>query len=99
MTELNIMKKAFFDLLEQKVGEDPPDFVWITKLYKEIKERLLKLLRQDHPLAKEIDEKLDVELFQQMIENNAFSGNDLYNLICYVFDLCLKLDETFYKDC
>ena len=34
---------------------------------------------------------MDVELFDQMIRNNAFSGVDFYNLIEYVFDLIKKL--------
>jgi hypothetical protein len=83
--------KAFFDLLEQKVSEEPPDYEWITRLYAEIKEKLLVLLAKDSPLAKEIDEKLDVALFKQMIEHNVFDSNDFYNLICYVFELILKL--------
>ena len=83
--------KAFLNLLEEKTASNPPDYEWITKLYTEIKERLQNLLRSNHPLALEIDEKLDPSLFKQMIENNAFSGTDFYNLICYVFELCLKL--------
>ena len=26
-------KKAFFDLLEEKVRQEPPDYDWITRLY------------------------------------------------------------------
>ena len=29
--------KAFFDLLEEKVRQEPPDYEWIVKLYKEIR--------------------------------------------------------------
>ena len=32
-------QKAFFDLLEQKVADDPPDYEWITRLYAEIKQK------------------------------------------------------------
>ena len=34
-------KRAFFDLLEQKVAADPPDYEWITRLYNEIRVKLL----------------------------------------------------------
>ena len=84
-------KKAFFDLLKQKVAENPPDYDWITKLYTEIQLKLKKLLKPTNPLYKDIEEHMDVELFDQMIRNNAFSGVDFYNLIEYVFDLIKKL--------
>ena len=33
-------KRAFFDLLEEKVKQEPPDYDWIVKLYKEIRHKL-----------------------------------------------------------
>lgn len=84
-------KKAFRDLLHERVKQEPPDYEWITRLYSEIKERLIKLLRKESKLYKEIDEKLDVQLFNQMISHNAFSGSDFYSLIQYVFDTCIRL--------
>ena len=39
------MKRAFFDLLEQKVAENPPDYEWITRLYTEIRDKLTRLLK------------------------------------------------------
>ncbi len=84
-------KKAFFDLLKEKVAENPPDYDWITKLYSEIQVKLKKLLKTTSPLRKEIEECMDVELFDQMIRNNAFSGEDFYKLINYVFELIKKL--------
>jgi len=84
-------KKAFFDLLKQKVAENPPDYDWITKLYTEIQVKLKKLLKPTNPLYKEIEEHMDIQLFDQMIRNNAFNGVDFYNLINYVFELIKKL--------
>ncbi len=84
-------KKAFFDLLKQKVAENPPDYDWITKLYTEIQFKLKKLLKPTNPLYKEIEEHMDIQLFDQMIRNNAFNGVDFYNLINYVFELIKKL--------
>ena len=84
-------KKAFFDLLKEKVAQNPPDYDWITKLYSEIQAKLKNLLKTTSPLRKEIEECMDVELFDQMIRNNAFSGEDFYKLINYVFDLIKKL--------
>tara|TARA_B100001287_G_scaffold274622_1_gene280320 strand:+ start:3415 stop:3909 length:495 start_codon:yes stop_codon:yes gene_type:complete len=84
-------KKAFFDLLEEKVREEPPDYDWITRLYQEIRTRLSSLLREDSKTRKEIEDSMDVELFRQMIENKAFGAVELYNLINHVFELCKKL--------
>jgi len=84
-------KKAFYDLLEMKVKSNPPDYEWITRLFEEIKDRLVFFIKKDSHFRKDIEDRLDVELFDQMIKNNAFNGTDFYNLIMYIFDLCLKL--------
>ena len=34
---------------------------------------------------------MDVELFGQMIRNEAFDSNDLYKLISYTFQKCIQL--------
>jgi len=83
--------KAFFDLLEQKVHEEPPDYDWISKLYLEIRIKLTKLLKSSSTLRIEIEEKMDPTIFNQMMRNNAFNGTDLFNLISYVFDKIKQL--------
>ena len=83
-------KKAFFDLLEEKVRQEPPDYDWIARLYEEIRTRLASLLREGSVVRKEIEESMDVVLFRQMIENKAFGAVELYNLIEHVFELCKK---------
>lgn len=91
-TQMNAQfKKAFFDLLEEKVRQEPPDYDWIARLYAEIRERLASLMRKDSAVRKEIEDSMDVELFKQMIENKAFGGVELYNLVGHVFELCKKL--------
>ena len=84
-------KKAFFDLLEKKVAADPPDYDWLTRLYAEIKEKLVILLSEGSSLRNEIEESMDVDLFKQMISNNAFDPADLAKLIRYVFAKCKQL--------
>ena len=43
--QMNVQfKKAFFDLLEEKVRQEPPDYDWIARLYEEIRTRLASLL-------------------------------------------------------
>lgn len=83
--------KAFFDLLQQKVQQDPPDYDWISKLYLEIRIKLTKLLKPTSTLRSEIEESMDPVIFNQMMRNNAFNGTDLSNLISYTFDKIKQL--------
>ena len=80
-----IYKKAFFDLLEQKTKAEPPDYIWIEKLYEELRNKLTVILKKGSALRVEIEESMDPQIFSQMIRNKAFNGNDLYNLVNYVF--------------
>jgi len=85
------MKKAFFDLLEQKVSSDPPDYEWLTILYTEIRDKLTKLLKPTSKTRKHIEEKMDPEFFHQLISNNVFEYKSFYALICFVFEQCKEL--------
>jgi len=87
----NTYKKAFFNLLEKKVSSDPPDYDWLTRLYDEIREKLVVLLKEGSNLRNEIEESMDVALFKQMISNKAFDPADLSKLIYYVFTKCKQL--------
>ena len=89
----NTFDKAFDDLLEQKVAEDPPDYDWITRLYAELRDRLAKLLKTGSSMRVEIEEKMDIELFTQMLKENAFTGEHMYALVNYIFDACDKLQS------
>ena len=84
-------KKAFFDLLEAKTRSEPPDYIWIEKLYEEIRYKLTAILKKGSSLRVEIEESMDLEIFSQMIRNKAFNGADLYNLVNYVFEKCKQL--------
>ena len=87
----NTYKEVWSTLLHDKVKENPPDFEWIVRLYKEIKYKLTYFLKQNSPLRNSIEESLDTELFEQMIRNGAFQGPEFYNLVNYIFDTVLKL--------
>ena len=85
--------KAFRDLLKERVCENPPDYKWIVKLYDEIKTRLCTILKKGSQKREEIEEKMDVELFEQIIKNGAFTGKDMHGLVNYVFDKCMELQS------
>lgn len=83
--------KAFFDLLEEKVRQEPPDYDWIVNLYKEIRYKLTFFLKRGSSFRKETEEGMDVELFDQMLRNNAIGGVEFYSLVNFVFERTLKL--------
>ena len=85
------MKKAFYDLIIEKTACETPDFDWLIKLYSEIREGLISILKQGSDLRKEMEECFDIELFSQMIKNNAFGGEDMIKLINYTFNKLLQL--------
>lgn len=85
------MKRAFFDLLEQKVASEPPDYEWLTRLYSEIRDKLTKLLKPSSKLRKHIQEQMDPDFFHQLISNNVFEYKSFYALICFVFEQCKAL--------
>ena len=37
-------RKAFFDLLKQRVESDPPDYEWLVRLSTEVRDKLTKIL-------------------------------------------------------
>ena len=85
------MKRAFWDLLEERVAAIPPDFEWIINLYSEIRERLCSFVKSDGKTYKEIREVFDVKLFSQMLRKEAFEGEDMIRLINSTFGLISKL--------
>ena len=81
-------RKAFVDALKEKLSDDPPAYEWITGLYREIKDRLSSFLREGSRLRLEVEENMDVDLFDQMIRNDAFNPTDLQRLVVYTFAKC-----------
>ena len=86
----NTYKEVWSTLLHDKVKENPPDFEWIVRLYKEIKYKLT-YFKTKQSVKKFNRRIIDTELFEQMIRNGAFQGFEFYNLVNYIFDTVLKL--------
>ena len=84
-------RQVWADLLHDKVKQTPPDYDWIVRLYKEIRYKLTYFLKQGSPARVEIEEGMDVELFDQMIRHGAFKGPEFVALVNFVFNKCLIL--------
>ena len=80
------MKKAYFDLIEQNIESETPDYNWLKELYIELRDRLLRFTKKDSKTYKQIFEDFDVELFYQMITNDVFDGESLYKLVSNSFN-------------
>jgi len=78
-------------LVEEKLTTEPLDYAWVVQLYDEIKFKLIGILKPDSELRNDIDERMDSELFEQMIRHKAFDYRDLRQLVNYVFDKILRL--------
>jgi predicted transcriptional regulator len=85
--------KAFYDLLEEQINNEPVNIDWLCKLYSEIREKLCNLIPKKTMLKIEIEEVLDVDLFKQMIKHKVFDGPELLKLINFVFDCILRLQS------
>ena len=75
------MQKSFFDLIDQIVNSNTPDYDWIKKLYIEIRYRLSKYLKKDSKKLKKLEEDFDIDFFYQLIINDVFDFNSMIKLI------------------
>lgn len=67
-----IMQRAFWDLLEDQLKADPPQYTQAITLLKEIKGMLYSILLPQHEKLKEkIESVLDIEVIQQQIDNEC----------------------------
>ena len=85
------MKKAFFDLIDNTVNSEKPDYEWITNLYSELRDRLCCFTKKDSKTYLQIMEEFDVELFNQMITNDVFDQNSFLKLVNNSFGWIEKL--------
>ena len=83
----NQFYKAFDDLLSETLASDNPDWDWVVRLYTELRDRLCMLTPRRIDIHKSIKESMDVQLFNQMIRNNAFTPEDMWKLVEYVFSI------------
>ncbi len=86
------MNKAFWDLVDEKIGKDL-DVVWLVRLYAELPKRLARWLRPGKSLQIEITKAYDVKFFEQKVKNGAFDQMELLSLINMTFDYVRKIQS------
>ena len=60
-------------------------------MYEEIRDKLAKILRPNSELRNEIINTMDLDLFEQMLINKAFTPQNMQQLIFFVFEMVLKM--------
>ncbi|CAL9682902.1 unnamed protein product [Knipowitschia caucasica] len=83
--------KAFWDILEAELNDDPPEYGQAIKLLEEIRETMLSFL---HPgaranrMSSQIMEVLDIDLIRQQADNDVI---DIQGLATYIINMMGKL--------
>ena len=54
---------------------------------REVRDRICNLTPRRTDIHRELYENMDAELFEQMVTNGAFRGQEMWNLVDYVFSL------------
>ncbi|KAM8883642.1 T-complex protein 11-like protein 2 isoform 1-T1 [Synchiropus picturatus] len=81
--------KAFWDILESELNDDPPEYQQAIRLLEEIREILLSFLNPGHNrMRTQIMEVLDMDLIRQQVENDAV---DIHGLASYIITTMEKL--------
>lgn len=63
-----VVKKAFWDLLDDQLKEDPPNYSQALVLLKDVKEGILALLvPQQKRIIDSVNARLDIDLIQQQV--------------------------------
>lgn len=86
MTEQQIkeqFQKAFYDTIKHSVQSGNHEH--IVRLYAEIRDRIAVKVKPTGRAHTRIIEDFDVDLFQQMVTNNAFDGDSLLRLVNTTF--------------
>uniref|UniRef100_A0A1A8BS52 T-complex 11-like 2 n=1 Tax=Nothobranchius kadleci TaxID=1051664 RepID=A0A1A8BS52_NOTKA len=83
------VQKAFWDILQAELNDDPPEYKHAIKLLEEIREILLSFLNPGaNRMRTQIMEVLDMDLINQQADNNAV---DICGLASYVVTTMGKL--------
>ena len=80
-----IVRQSFFDAIQDKIAEEPAQAVeWLVKLHGELAQRFKAVLPSQ---ARNIDERLDTELFAQQLRAGAYGSEQMGPLIEYTWAL------------
>lgn len=83
------LHKAYWDILESELNDDPPEYEHAIKLLEEIREILLSFLNPGaNRMRTQIMEVLDIDLIRQQADNDAV---DIQGLASYIISTMGKM--------
>lgn len=80
-----IVRRAFFDSIEDEMDKQPAKAVaWLVKLHGELAQRFKAILPSK---TRDIDARLDTDLFEQQMQAGAYGSEQMGPLIEYTWAL------------
>lgn len=83
----DMMLQAYWDILSQELKSEPPVYNQLIKILGEIRDLFCQFVPSRIDIQTEIRDKIDPELIKNMLVNNAFDDENLYNLAKYIISL------------
>ena len=94
------VKRAYWDKFQEDLSKN--DYKLIPMLLYDVKQRIFKLIPSRHDLHLKINEEIDIHLIEQMINNDAMTGDSVYNItkvLCnYIEMFQAPVDDKNFKE-
>ncbi|GKV09151.1 hypothetical protein SLEP1_g20695 [Rubroshorea leprosula] len=85
------MEKAFWDAVMDSMKQDKPDFSWIIKLIKEVRDKLCEMSPQSW--RQEIVDTIDIEILTQVLRSGALNVDYLGKVLDFALVTLRKLSS------
>jgi len=85
---------AFWDSIRNSLAKEPPDYLVLIPLLKDIKYLLGLCVPNRRDILIEIEEKIDTDLIKQMIEYDAIDNKYVYELCMYIIYYIEKFQSS-----
>ncbi|KAK4747667.1 hypothetical protein SAY87_014253 [Trapa incisa] len=85
------MERAFWDALMESMEQDQPDFSWVLKLIKEVKDQLYELSPQKW--RKDIEEAIDVDSLSEEVKSGVLDVLNLREILEFALVTLRKLSS------
>ncbi|KDP26977.1 hypothetical protein JCGZ_22197 [Jatropha curcas] len=86
------MEKAFWDSVTESIKEDDPDFSWVLKLMKEVRDELCEMSPQSW--RQEIVETIDVDILSQVLRSGTLDMGYLGKILEFALVTLQKLSAS-----
>lgn len=77
-------KKAYWDRFTELMEESPPDLSQLVQTLRDLRSRLIGLTPNRHDFRDQIVTRVDLELIEQMIDNQALAVSDLSEVVQFM---------------